>query len=232
MAGVGGGVHGGLRLIPVYAGSTQSSSNTAWSTPAHPRLRGEHQIHRPRPQPHHGSSPSTRGAPRSCLSSSSTTWLIPVYAGSTEMAAAVDALTPAHPRLRGEHRDGRRGRCTDAGSSPSTRGAHGGLEPYGVDNGLIPVYAGSTVSVRFHYAPGSAHPRLRGEHRQQRQPRCLLPGSSPSTRGAQPGEAVAGLGIRLIPVYAGSTQVRAAPYRAGRAHPRLRGEHLGSCPSM
>lgn len=47
--------------------------------------------------------------------------------------------------------------------------------------------------MRFHYAPGSAHPRLRGEHRQQRQPRCLLPGSSPSTRGAQPGEAVAGV---------------------------------------
>ncbi len=112
-----------------------------------------------------------------------------------------------------------------AGSSPSTRGAHGGLEPYGVDNGLIPVYAGSTGQYRRGPFPPTAHPRLRGEHRPSVSVMLARVGSSPSTRGA-PEEDERGLKVTgLIPVYAGSTDFRGLGDTPTAAHPRLRGEH-------
>ena len=52
------------RLIPAYAGSTIQCTRTCAVHPAHPRLRGEHELQEPWYLPVQGSSPLTRGARR------------------------------------------------------------------------------------------------------------------------------------------------------------------------
>ena len=53
--------------------------------------------------------------------------LIPAYAGSTEETRKAIMQAQAHPRLRGEHRNGFRIGVGHTGSSPLTRGALGGV---------------------------------------------------------------------------------------------------------
>ena len=97
--------------------------------------------------------------------------------------------------------------------------------------GLIPAYAGSTGRFKDGLSETGAHPRLRGEHFTIEYNEGANAGSSPPTRGApyRPGEVPNFPG--LIPAYAGSTCEVSAGGRAGRAHPRLRGEHSVGRPS-
>ena len=73
--------------------------------------------------------------------------------------------------------------------------------------GIIPAYAGSTVSHTFGWSAARDHPRIRGEHVEQ------------------VFQQVRGLGI--IPAYAGSTKLTVEPKADGGDHPRIRGEHCG-----
>ena len=50
------------------------------------------------------------------------------------------------------------------------------------------------------------HPRIRGEHATSSASPGLIPGSSPHTRGAQPGQQIRLDLTRIIPAYAGSTE--------------------------
>ena len=71
-------------LIPAYAGSTVPSGPIREERRAHPRLRGEH-THPNEPTPvSPGSSPLTRGAPRTMNALTPPPRLIPAYAGSTD----------------------------------------------------------------------------------------------------------------------------------------------------
>ena len=70
-----------------------------------------------------------------------------------------------------------------------------------------------------------AHPRSRGENREQAQLALALYGSSPLTRGK-----LADMGLdagerRLIPAHAGKTHRRSRGQRPQWAHPRSRGEN-------
>ena len=56
---------------------------------------------------------------------------------------------------------------------------------------------------------------------------CMLPGSSPHTRGARFVGAGAEQDPGIIPAYAGSTVRDVPPANAVTDHPRIRGEHLG-----
>ena len=91
--------------------------------------------------------------------------------------------------------------------------------------GIIPAYAGSTIYLEQPHLLNPDHPRIRGEHLDQKPPAPAGGGSSPHTRGApalfDPGSAW----IRIIPAYAGSTIT--VPFRccSGADHPRIRGEH-------
>ena len=111
---------------------------------------------------------------------------------------------PDHPRIRGEHPlRAEKKSCVD-GSSPHTRGAPS--EASGEDRaGIIPAYAGSTVSQLTNCIFQGDHPRIRGEHVGDGAPEGWPSGSSPHTRGAP---AVMGCwlsAMRIIPAYAGST---------------------------
>ena len=74
-----------MRIIPAYAGSTDSAMVSLQSNRDHPRIRGEHDIGLLALDLVSGSSPHTRGAQRYAQSTYSLDRIIPAYAGSTFM---------------------------------------------------------------------------------------------------------------------------------------------------
>ena len=90
---------------------------------------------------------------------------------------------------------------------------------------IIPAHAGSTSSHIAYKAGGEAHPRSRGEHFGSRSTTQTAPGSSPLTRGAQPGFPYFHGSRGLIPAHAGSTRCGRCRAMRRTAHPRSRGEH-------
>ena len=131
----------------------------------------------------------------------------------------------AHPRLRGEHSLHNTGDGPVWGSSPLTRGALNKATNDVLTGGLIPAYAGSTDKKGELVKPGTAHPRLRGEHKTETGRAMWEAGSSPLTRGAQTRHGTRAVTPGLIPAYAGSTVLAKIRQSSRRAHPRLRGEH-------
>ena len=175
-----------------------------------------------------GSSPLTRGAPRTLASISAGRRLIPAHAGSTSDQDGSLGLSKAHPRSRGEHRG--LGVCESlgGGSSPLTRGALHRLPHRRADDRLIPAHAGSTQSGHAILLKQKAHPRSRGEHSSPAAWMVRNVGSSPLTRGALVHSASPLLPRRLIPAHAGSTQHCWKDSLSEEAHPRSRGEHVFS----
>ena len=198
-----------LGIIPAYAGSTS-------------RLRrdGFHLL---------GSSPHTRGA--------------------LDYPPVSFFKIGDHPRIRGEHGVGEGSDLRRVVDHPRIRGEHPGVDGDGADRlGIIPAYAGSTLWVitLANFCRGSSphtrgappypslstvspvdHPRIRGEHGDERRPTRRAGG--------------------IIPAYAGSTtpSTSAPPSASGSSphtrgalgehferadkvedHPRIRGEHL------
>ena len=179
-----------------------------------------------RSHPRAGSSPHTRGArPRASVLSVELR-IIPAYAGSTFARRNVSRRDQDHPRIRGEH------------YAAHCRGR--------IRARIIPAYAGSTSASFGRYRVSPDHPRIRGEHLARIKKELPSEGSSPHTRGARAGVGDAGVEMRIIPAYAGSTRggasgtddipgssphTRGAPDRGVQVieqtpdHPRIRGEH-------
>ena len=172
-----------------------------------------------------GSSPHTRGARsyRRCCTGCGR--IIPAYAGSTHPTPVSPRRRRDHPRIRGEHRGWPWGWFRTLGSSPHTRGAHGGLLRGSPVPGIIPAYAGSTTGSVGFVTSHWDHPRIRGEHEGRGEDSDDRGGSSPHTRGARVGGDVLHDTYRIIPAYAGSTSKNKAPIARGKDHPRIRGEH-------
>ena len=195
-----------MRIIPAYAGSTITVPFRCCSGADHPRIRGEHGTWSRPMRMSVGSSPHTRGARRGSRRPSEETGIIPAYAGSTEEETKDAGTKTDHPRIRGEHSRLSRSRSFVAGSSPHTRGAR----PEGCDDaegwGIIPAYAGSTMSSLPRTSRDTDHPRIRGEHRANFPVESADCGSSPHTRGAPRLRALIAL---FMP-----------------DHPRIRGEHV------
>ena len=152
-----------------------------------------------------GSSPHTRGAPRTAPYQDRTEGIIPAYAGSTGFSY------PSQHSSRG--------------SSPHTRGARPLCDPEVDRRGIIPAYAGSTPSPAPRCSARGDHPRIRGEHTHSKLWKNKQIGSSPHTRGALLRCRRWPTRARIIPAYAGSTgrsRIRSASHTD---HPRIRGEH-------
>ena len=151
--------------------------------------------------------------------------LIPAHAGKTGHGPMTGATHPAHPRSRGENQIDSSAGNKLPGSSPLTRGKLL-LDPEEVPiEGLIPAHAGKTRPPACQGPEWAAHPRSRGENRQERSRLSCVDGSSPLTRGKPGGEHPATGVHRLIPAHAGKTWVTSAASPTGRAHPRSRGEN-------
>ena len=148
----------------------------------------------------------------------------------------------AHPHVCGEHMTETVIDTAPEGSSPRMRGtlyAPGSTVYY---LGLIPTYAGNTLSGCMRCCPAGAHPHVCGEH--LRLSLVALPalGSSPRMRGTPSCRLLKDGTHGLIPTYAGNTLLSLRVFSRTRAHPHVCGEHepaegtgesgVGSSPRM
>ena len=192
----------------------------------HPRLRGEHPSLLATYIIPTGSSPLTRGALPPQLAHAACLGIIPAYAGSTLRKVHGNRPAVDHPRLRGEHYVMSSSISRTPGSSPLTRGALTAGRSTSDSPGIIPAYAGSTHLYFARIGFNADHPRLRGEHRQDRRQAAHIRGSSPLTRGALALLTRRLSALRIIPAYAGSTRIHFGGAPIHWDHPRLRGEHV------
>ena len=111
------------------------------------------------------------------------------------------------------------------GSSPRGRGKHGDESINGLDNRLIPAWAGKTVGIRASRGARTAHPRVGGENRAFDVLGVGRMGSSPRGRGKRARPPRTQPPHRLIPAWAGKTVKRVLVDWTLAAHPRVGGEN-------
>ena len=134
------------RIIPAYAGSTAKRGALSCRCRDHPRIRGEHTYANMEQESILGSSPHTRGAHAAVRIVSFGADIIPAYAGSTPATVHGRRRRRDHPRIRGEHERGVCAAVGPVGSSPHTRGARRRRRRHHRAEGIIPAYAGSTMT--------------------------------------------------------------------------------------
>ena len=168
-------------------------------------MRGEHKSIAFNLSLFEGSSPHARGALVVLGVEAAHLGIIPACAGSTQRDWQVPVLVRDHPRMRGEHLTVSASMTETVGSSPHARGAPGRLGACLRADGIIPACAGSTGARMPRVLACRDHPRMRGEHENEKIEDTPFRGSSPHARGAPQDRlrAVADLGI--IPACAGST---------------------------
>ena len=113
---------GSHRFIPACAGNACPWWRTARLPAVHPRMRGERFDPVPPVVWMIGSSPHARGTPRRAGCDFLVSRFIPACAGNASASSPFRALTPVHPRMRGERASTTASRCTCVGSSPHARG--------------------------------------------------------------------------------------------------------------
>ena len=215
-----------LGLIPAHAGKTAPIVVKLRPAPAHPRSRGENSTRSTCAGTDAGSSPLTRGKPRSGPRARRLRRLIPAHAGKTPGAGSRSRAFRAHPRSRGENLMPGCLIAPGVGSSPLTRGKRGVETLLHECGGLIPAHAGKTSQPCSVPAAGAAHPRSRGENVLSPSLRFGGLGSSPLTRGKPWRCSGQTPPVRLIPAHAGKTPSPKSKAARSRAHPRSRGENV------
>ena len=93
-------------------------------------------------------------------------------------------------------------------------------------SGIIPAYAGNTVSTISSKKQCRDHPRVCGEHLSHSADGNALPGSSPRMRGTRTSPRTRQTFPGIIPAYAGNTYSTVNVHVAEWDHPRVCGEHL------
>ena len=172
-------------IIPAYAGNTCHAVRQPSLWWDHPRVCGEHDSNAQGNLQQPGSSPRMRGTPL----------VSDVYAEWME----------DHPRVCGEHAQETERRAQESGSSPRMRGTPSGHIQTDTRLGIIPAYAGNTISHGVRYAGLRDHPRVCGEHLDGWDAQSDLKGSSPRMRGTRNRRRRAGGDPGIIPAYAGNT---------------------------
>ena len=130
-----------------------------------------------------------------------------------------------HPRVCGEHAQETERRAQESGSSPRMRGTPSGHIQTDTRLGIIPAYAGNTISHGVRYAGLRDHPRVCGEHLDGWDAQSDLKGSSPRMRGTRIERCAVNYRVGIIPAYAGNTTTRNPAEWKPRDHPRVCGEH-------
>ena len=174
-----------------------------------------------------GSSPLTRGKRSRQHRSLFMARLIPAHAGKTHSPDGLASLTRAHPRSRGEKSPLHLTPSEVQGSSPLTRGKLAGAQRRGHRERLIPAHAGKTAAGLSWRLQLQAHPRSRGENREEMSRLQERAGSSPLTRGKRSPSWCTVPALGLIPAHAGKTTRPVHQFPCRWAHPRSRGENQG-----
>ena len=224
--GLGAGDTLTVGLIPAWAGKTRFGVGLASGSRAHPRVGGENYTSSPTASRRAGSSPRGRGKRGAPVGSTRIERLIPAWAGKTSCSDSYPASKRAHPRVGGENAPPVGAGVAVGGSSPRGRGKLQGIARNLSHEGLIPAWAGKT---RFGVGLASgrwAHPRVGGENVKSDSWTSLTSGSSPRGRGKPTTPAANPAPSRLIPAWAGKTEVSGAQVFDCQAHPRVGGENL------
>ncbi len=166
---------------------------------------GEHPIRLTRHRRPGGSSPRVRGTQQPAIDLVAVLRFIPACAGNTTPRTSRTIPKAVHPRVCGEHKEGRVVRQKYDGSSPRVRGTPDPLGRSALRVRFIPACAGNTWARSSAGAPKAVHPRVCGEHYDYLLKLDLTGGSSPRVRGTR----------RPFPA---RTACRAV-------HPRVCGEH-------
>ena len=153
-----------LRLIPAWAGKTSSTPLPTLTLGAHPRVGGENLVCVFVVHCSHGSSPRGRGKLGSSNRLQLPPRLIPAWAGKTSSRQLPPLRSQAHPRVGGENRKGKIGSRVFIGSSPRGRGKLHVPQQTTQHRGLIPAWAGKTLSLARMQLRRRAHPRVGGEN--------------------------------------------------------------------
>ena len=148
-----------------------------------------------------------RGTPSPKYSLLKLRGIIPAYAGNTSFLWEMMWMAGDHPRVCGEHYMSFLSERMGAGSSPRMRGTlalRGGLSKL---FGIIPAYAGNTLSFCFIASWVRDHPRVCGEHLQRPDRTRTETGSSPRMRGTLESRKLQSGACGIIPAYAGNTVI-------------------------
>jgi len=200
-----------IRGHPRSAGNTRLRPSWTWSSPDHPRVRGEHKKLMLRPRLAGGSPPRARGT-RACAGPvPAMGGITPACAGNTPGRQPGTGPCRDHPRVRGEHPRIVPGGAWTPGSPPRARGTHRD-EPRtpGIPR-ITPACAGNTRTSAPRAARLSDHPRVRGEHTNEKR--------------------VAVLHFGITPACAGNTSGLVSNSLYATDHPRVRGEHVQDTPN-
>ena len=192
-------------IIPAYAGNTEASVSWVCGDGDHPRVCGEHIPAIISSIRNAGSSPRMRGTPLSGEDAFGRVGIIPAYAGNTRSMKSGIGLCGDHPRVCGEHRFIGSNKYRAVGSSPRMRGTLGFSAANADDAGIIPAYAGNTVTHSHRHSHRRDHPRVCGEHQCVVCHDFFVQGSSPRMRGTLVRRNVRFLPYGIIPAYAGNT---------------------------
>ena len=177
---------------------------------AHPRVGGENSHCERQGIGVEGSSPRGRGKHNHLRKYLRKKRLIPAWAGKTVDIVRAVTLVAAHPRVGGENCGFLPPRNTPIGSSPRGRGKQHKTTPTKVLPGLIPAWAGKTVSMGVDLSVWWAHPRVGGENPVPGELGGVPRGSSPRGRGKHTCVPTEDGTLRLIPAWAGKTRERRA----------------------
>ena len=115
------GMRGG-GIIPALAGNTRTCSPRSPERPDHPRSRGEYAPNHRQRGTATGSSPLSRGIPKSFGRGSTYKRIIPALAGNTQGRNRRTNNSKDHPRSRGEYMFAIASAVFATGSSPLSRG--------------------------------------------------------------------------------------------------------------
>ena len=215
-----------VRLIPAWAGKTGPRPTCARERRAHPRVGGENHVLDPGAAHFAGSSPRGRGKPGLSARTLRRPRLIPAWAGKTRDRRRHRGCKKAHPRVGGENPQSFLAKIAVMGSSPRGRGKPSSTGPPTRWAGLIPAWAGKTLSPRPRISAAQAHPRVGGENSEPLSCAPLIHGSSPRGRGKRIGHCWPASGVGLIPAWAGKTAHRLVVGVHTEAHPRVGGENV------
>ena len=151
--------------------------------------------------------------------------IIPAYARNTCRNDTRGCCTWDHPRVCGEHGTTLGSKRLKRGSSPRMRGTPSQTQCAARPSGIIPAYAGNTVTIMKNPSKTWDHPRVCGEHLTGNPYLLMVQGSSPRMRGTLGFSVTNTNDAGIIPAYAGNT-VRACSLRLVMwDHPRVCGEH-------
>ena len=136
-------------LIPAWAGKTCGGALARCCVRAHPRVGGENRWRELPDLYSHGSSPRGRGKLARRGSTPRRRGLIPAWAGKTAWRGTYESTGEAHPRVGGENPATVIVRPWPSGSSPRGRGKRAVEHKTNHQSGLIPAWAGKTLSASY-----------------------------------------------------------------------------------